>query len=228
MQPAVRWIREISVRSKRVVVLCAVALIIGGICLAAFRLAGEWLVTEDPVKPALAAVVFGGQVPFRAMQAAALYNEGTVGEVWLTQGDVAAEDRKLAELGIERLPEFEYSRRVLTRLGVPATAIRVLPGENTNTADEIRTVARELRSRANGRSEVRVILVSSKAHSRRVKVLWRALAASVAQGIVRYSKEDPYRPEAWWRTSGDASEVAHEWFGLFNAWAGFPLTSRAR
>ena len=29
----------------------------------------------------------------------------------------------------------------------------------------------------------------------------------------------------WWRDAGDGTTVVHEWFGLLNAWAGFPIKS---
>ena len=39
-----------------------------------------------------------------------------------------------------------YSVEVLKRLAVPASAIRVLPDHDVNTADEVRTIARALRA----------------------------------------------------------------------------------
>ena len=55
---------------------------------------GAWLVVEDPLAPARAVVALGGEVPFRAMEAASIYRQGWASEVWLTRppqdaGDVA-------------------------------------------------------------------------------------------------------------------------------------------
>ena len=131
------------------------------------------------------------------------------------------EDAALADLQVERTGEHVYSVEVLKRLAVPASAIRVLPDRDANTADEIRTIERELRAeRAN-----RVILVTSKYHSRRVRAIWRALVGSEPHAIVRYASGDPFEPEHWWRTTADAMAVSREWFGLLNAWAGFPVAS---
>ena len=63
------------------------------------------------------------------------------------------------------MQEYEYSRQVLERLGVPANAIRVLDGHIQNTAAEVRTVAEALKMQNGDRA----ILVTSKMHSRRVK-----------------------------------------------------------
>src|SRR4051812_49233191 len=98
-----------------------------------FRSAGRWLVVADPLQPARAVVVLGGQVPFRAMEAANIYKQGWTREVWLTRGGVNEEDEALVKLGIDRPPETAYSRQVLERLHVPEDAIRELPGSNVNT-----------------------------------------------------------------------------------------------
>jgi len=201
------------------------AFVFGGaaviLALAGLRAAGRLLIVDDPLQPARAIVVLGGQMPFRSMEAAAIYRQGWAREMWLTQGGVSEEDVALKQLRIDRTPEYEYSRRVLERLSVPPAAIRVLPGNNQNTADEVRTIARELKASGG----TRVIIISSKYHTRRVRVLWHVLAGRDAEAVVRYTPDDPFDPAHWWRNSDDANKVTHEWFGLLNAWAGFPLTS---
>jgi uncharacterized SAM-binding protein YcdF (DUF218 family) len=182
---------------------------------------GKWLVVADPPQTAQAVVVFGGHLPFRAMEAASIYQQGLTREVWLTQGGVFGEDLALQRLGIERPPEYFYSRQVLERLGVPGASIRLLDGRNVNTAEEVRTVARELKARGGER----VILITSKFHARRVKVIWQALVGNHPEAIVRYTRDDPFEPDRWWHNTGDAMAVSREWFGLLNAWAGFPVKS---
>jgi hypothetical protein len=202
------------------------AFVFGGaaviLALAGLRAAGRLLIVDDPLQPARAIVVLGGQMPFRSMEAAAIYRQGWAREMWLTQGGVSEEDVALKKLRIDRTPEYEYSRRVLERLSVPPAAIRVLPGNNQNTADEVRTIARELKASGG----TRVIIISSKYHTRRVRVLWHVLAGRGAEAIVRYTPDDPFDASHWWRSTTDANAVTHEWFGLLNAWAGFPLKAR--
>jgi uncharacterized SAM-binding protein YcdF (DUF218 family) len=207
----------------RLRLIVAIVFVVAGLTTAPFGLtvAGTWLVVQDPLQPARSVVVFGGQVPFRAMEAAGLYSQGWAKEVWLTQGEIFAEDIALGRMQIDRPPEHVYSQRVLERLGVPCDAIRVLPERNANTADEVRAVAREIKATGGGR----VILVTSKYHTRRVKIIWRALAGGGPQAIVRYTPDDPFEPRRWWRNTADALSVSREWFGLFNVWAGFPVSS---
>ncbi len=188
----------------------------------AARSVGHWLIVDDTPRQARAIVVLGGGLPFRAMEAAAIYRLGLAGEVWLTQGRQVAEQLTLQRLGVEVVPEQEYSRRVLIRRGVPASAIRLLPGHNDGTADEIRTVAQQLAGVGGGP----VIVVTSKFHTRRVRRLWALLAGGQSPLIVRYTPDDPYDADRWWQTTRDAMAVAREYGGMLNAWAGFPLSSR--
>ena len=110
---------------------------------------------------------------------------------------------------------------MLEHFDVPHDAIRVLPGPNQNTADEVRTIARALETEGGNR----VIVITSRYHTRRVRVLWHALVGRDAEAIVRYTPDDPFDPARWWRNTEDAQLVSHEWFGLLNAWARFPLRS---
>src|SRR5262245_30814922 len=75
--------------------------------------AGAWLVVEDPLQPAPVVVIFGGKVPFRAMEAARIYKLGASREVWVTRGAILPDDAAMVELGIDRMPEDAYSRLVL-------------------------------------------------------------------------------------------------------------------
>ena len=185
---------------------------------------GAWLVVEDPLSPARAVVVLGGQVPFRPMEAASIYRQGWAPEVWITRGDQEAEQAALRELKVEVPTEEVYSRAVLERLGVPPTVIRVLSEPAVNTAEEVRVIARELQRIGGGP----VILVTSKPHSRRVRATWRTLIGDSPHAIVRYATADPYDARRWWRETGDALAVSREVFALLNVWAGFPVRSARR
>lgn len=136
-------------------------------------------------------------------------------------GGVYPEDLALARLGIDRSPEHEYSRQVLQRLGVPGQAIRLIDGQTQNTVDEVRAIAKELKISGGDR----VILITSKYHARRVKFIWHAVVGDRPAAIVRYTPDDPFQPDRWWRNTQDAMSVSREWFGLLNAWAGFPVKS---
>jgi uncharacterized SAM-binding protein YcdF (DUF218 family) len=179
----------------------------------------RWLVVADPLTHAQAIVVLGGHLPFRAMEAASLYRQGWAPEVWLTRSSSPAEEGALARLGIRVLGEEHYNRQVLERLGVPTDAIRSLREGAQNTVEEVQLVARELKQVGGGR----IILVTSKAHSRRVRATWHALVGDAPHAVVRYATEDSYDPARWWRHTRDALAVSREVFGLLHVWAGVPV-----
>jgi len=184
-----------------------------------FRSLGFWLVVQDSLKIADAIVVFGGHLPFRAMEAAKIYKEGMAPEIWVSCPATTTESTVLEELDIGFVSENEYSVRILRRFGVPASAIRLVDGEIVNTEDEIRVVVGTLQER--GKSCA--ILVTSEYHCRRLKIIWHSLAPSDLEAIVRFTPDDPFDPDRWWYNSRDALAVTREIGGILNAWAGFPL-----
>jgi uncharacterized SAM-binding protein YcdF (DUF218 family) len=178
---------------------------------------GRWLVVEDPLEKGQAIVVLSGRMPLRAMEAAKLYREGYAPKVWLTHSTEPG--ATLEAMGISYVGEDAYNLRVLMHEGVPANNIRVLDPAIINTADELAAVSTVLAEEQGGR----VIIVTSKVHTRRVRILWNRLAAGRGRAIVRAASDDPFEPRRWWRTTGDALDVVREFLGILNAWAGMPL-----
>src|SRR5713226_1433509 len=150
-------------RSRALRVLSAI--VGGGLVLAVviFFGVGRWLLVEDPLVKARAIVMLSGAMPLRAFEAAKLYREGYAPEIWLTHSKEPGET--LEEMGIPFSGEDYYNTRVLIHEGVPAEAIQVLDPPIVNTADEIKVAAVAL-TRGKGGA---VILVTTKAHTRRVR-----------------------------------------------------------
>jgi uncharacterized SAM-binding protein YcdF (DUF218 family) len=178
---------------------------------------GRLLVVEDTLGKGRAIAVLSGGMPLRAMEAAKLYREGYAPEIWLTHSAEPA--ATLGEMGIPFAGEDYYNTRILVHEGVPADAIRVLDPPIVNTADEINAIAAALAKK----KDRTAILVTTKAHTRRVRLLWQRLGADRGNAIVRAASGDPFDPRHWWRTTSDALDVVREVLGLMNAWAGLPL-----
>jgi uncharacterized SAM-binding protein YcdF (DUF218 family) len=191
----------------------------GGLLLTAvvFFGVGRWLVVEDPLVKAHAIVVLSGAMPLRAVEAAKLYREGYAPEIWLTHS--AEPGETLEEMGISFAGEDHYNKLVLIHEGVPPEAIHLLDPPIVNTVDEIKAAAAAL-AREKGEA---VIIVTTKAHTRRVRLLWRRLAAGPGRAIVRAASGDSFDPRHWWRSTSGALDVVREALGLLNAWAGLPL-----
>lgn len=186
----------------------------------AFRSAGAWLIVEDPLKPADAVVVLAGQAtpPLRTLEAGVIFNAGWAGEVWITPGSWSRNSSSEPLQPVEN-PDYAISREALQAMGVPTRAIRLLDGPTRNTSQEIQAVARELRRRGGGR----VIIVTSKSHTRRVQLTWQLLIGSQPAAIVRYTPYDPFEPYQWWRKERETRNVSHEWLGMVGTLALFPF-----
>jgi uncharacterized SAM-binding protein YcdF (DUF218 family) len=206
---------DTSTRSRTLALIAlAVVLVLAAVV---FLGVGRWLVVEDPLEKAQAIVVLSGRIPIRAIEAGRLYRAGYAPQIWLTHPEEPA--ASLDALGIPYSGEDFFNARVLIHEGVPSGAIHVLEPPINNTADEVRAIAAALR-RENSSA---VIIVTTKAHTRRVRKLWRQLSSGQGRAIVRAASGDPFDPAHWWRTSGDALDVVREVLGVLNAWAGLPL-----
>jgi uncharacterized SAM-binding protein YcdF (DUF218 family) len=183
----------------------------------AFFTVGRWLVVEDPLEKAAAIAVLSGRMPVRALEAAKLYREGYAPEVWLTHSTEPG--RTLISLGIPFYGEEYYNKLILLHEGVPEQTICILEPPIVNTADEIKVIGAAL-ARTGHPS---VIIVTTKPHTRRVRLLWRRLAPGNGRAIVRAASGDSFDPAHWWRDTGNALDVVREVLGLLNAWAGLPL-----
>jgi uncharacterized SAM-binding protein YcdF (DUF218 family) len=193
-------------------------------CLAvvAFRYVGYWLVLDDPLEHSTAIVVMGGGFPYRPAKAAELYKEGWAKEVWLTQGSRNDRDRDLDAFGMPQTAEHESGHWLLRKLGVPDRNIRIVPQPVDNTMTELRAV----HEYATGHGGGPLIIVTSKQHTRRVRVIWNAVVGNSMRVAVRSTPREAYNEAHWWRTTTDALATVRETFGILNVWAGFPIAPR--
>jgi uncharacterized SAM-binding protein YcdF (DUF218 family) len=178
---------------------------------------GQWLVVQDPLVHADVIVILSGSLPERALQAAEVYKAGYADQVWISPPISPAEELKA--MNISFLGEDFYNEKVLLAQGVPVDAIRILEQPSANTEEEVREISETLR----GNNFHQAIVVSSKAHTRRVRTIWRKLIGSDPRLVVRFATGDTYDGAHWWRHTHDALDVVRETLGLLNAWAGFPL-----
>jgi uncharacterized SAM-binding protein YcdF (DUF218 family) len=179
--------------------------------------AGKWLAREDPLEEATAIAVLSGNSPIRALEAARLYHDGYAKEIWLTHPRAHAD--VLNVLGIYYPRESDFNVWVLREQGVPAKAIHVLDSPIANTAEELDVISAALQA-AGGQ---RVIVVTNRAHTQRVHILWNMYFGSRGQLIAHAISNDDFDASHWWKTSGGRAQTNHEFFGIMNAWAGLPV-----
>jgi uncharacterized SAM-binding protein YcdF (DUF218 family) len=194
--------------------------VLAGACAWIFFRVGTWLVVEDPLEPSPVAVVLSGGMPERAREAAEIYRTGNAKQVWITHPEDVTEE--MHQIGIDYLGETFYNQSVLLHLRVPVEKTRVLEPEIVNTQDEITVISQAARDAGIHR----VIIVTSKAHTRRVHAIWKKMVGTDPALIVRFAPEDSFDPQHWWRHTADALQVVREVLGLANVWSGFLIKHR--
>jgi uncharacterized SAM-binding protein YcdF (DUF218 family) len=187
------------------------------LALVVFLFVGNWLVSEDPLQKAQFIAVLSGGMPLRALEAARLYREGYAPKVLLTHPSQPAD--AMQALGISYLSEDDYDSQILIHEGVPKDAIEIVSPPIRNTADEISAICGSLSRQPNQT----VIIVTSKVHTRRSRILWQRLNRGRDRAVIRGVSDDPFNPNRWWASTTDTLAVVREIMGVLNAWAGLPM-----
>jgi uncharacterized SAM-binding protein YcdF (DUF218 family) len=176
-----------------------------------FFYAGRYLQHEDPLQKADAIFVLAGTRTMRLLEAVDLYKEGHAPVVALSPGFVEPTESLLRERGVRFPREVEQERDLLGQIGVPPAAVIATSGSADNTAQE----AAILRGLVTAHAWRRVIVVTSKFHTRRAGFAFRReLAGTGAEVVIRASRYDPADPAHWWRYRRDYRFAITEWLKL--------------
>jgi uncharacterized SAM-binding protein YcdF (DUF218 family) len=178
---------------------------------------GRFLQHEDPLQKADAIFVLAGARVERALEAVDLYKEGWAPVIVLSGGRVEEAEVLLQQRGVAFPRESDLLRDVMVRLGVPSSAIVQPPESVDNTGQE----ANVLRAMVQARHWRRVIVVTSKYHTRRARFAFRrGLEHTGAEPLVRATRYDPSDPARWWRSRADLRFAGSEWLKLIFYWLG--------
>jgi len=200
LKTAVRW-------TGLVLLVLAAA---GGVWLLIYG--GRYLQHEDPLVKADAIFVLAGTRLERPLEALDIYKAGYAPLIVLSPGRPEPSEYLLQQRGITFPTEAELQRDALIRSGIPESALAPVSGYVDNTAQE----ANLLRSMVKTNHWRRVIIVTSKYHTRRAAFAFnRGLAGTGAEAIMRASKYDPSDPARWWRTRPDFRFATSEFQKLF-------------
>jgi uncharacterized SAM-binding protein YcdF (DUF218 family) len=106
----------------------------------------------------------------------------------------------LRQRGIRFPSEVELQRDALVQLGIPPAALVATSGYVDNTAQE----ANLLRAMVKTHHWTRVIIVTSKFHTRRAAFAFRrGLEGTGAEVVMRATRYDIADPAHWWRNRAD-------------------------
>ena len=156
-----------------------------------FKSIGNLWIVSDALTEADVAVVLGGGLDVRPFAAADLYRKGLVRMVIISQ----VEDDRAVSIGAVT-NHTELNRRILLKLGVPATAIETFGVANKSTHDE----AIALRAWSEQNKAVSTFAIPTEIFSaRRVRFIFRR--ELVGKNIEVLSLEPPlYTVNNWWKT----------------------------
>lgn len=192
--------------ARRALLAALLLLVAGGACF--LHYGGRFLQHDDPLQKADAILMLAGARVERCLEAYELYKSGYAPVIVLSPGRMEQAERLLRDRGVRMLLEVDLQRDLLRQLGVPAEGTLTLPVSVDNTAQE----AEALHDLARARGWRRVIVVTSKYHTRRSRFGFRReFAGSGTEIIVRSSRFDPSDPAHWWRSRPDVRFVLEEW-----------------
>ena len=157
---------------------------------------GQFLVREDRPEKADLIICLSGSLVDRTLTAADLYRAGWSHKIFIFREERPNGYELLEKRGI-RLPETrDHSREILLSSGVPKAAILSDAREVTSTYDEARIMQDFLKSHPLSK----VILVTSKFHSRRAYLTFRSLLDSPPIRILSCpTSYDTFNPRRWWK-----------------------------
>jgi len=175
---------------------------------------GSFLVVENIPPDAEAAVVLNGGVDIypRLIQAADLYKDKRAARIIINGNRKTDILRNLESNGYEP-PCRWYAEAIsiLVHLGVTKDNIVAISAEDAyDTISEAAIVGEILIN--NGMENI--IITTSKFHSRRAHHIWSKMYQGRLKVFIAPARNDPFKPEAWWKDSRQIRWVLSE----YGAW----------
>ena len=175
---------------------------------------GEFLVVDDNPSGSEAAVVLNAGMEYypRLIEAATLYNRGYVKKIVINGNRKTNVLRKLEKKGLKYCcPWYEERVRILELYNIPRADIVTISAEDVyDTISEAEAVGKKLIEHG----ILKIVLVTSKSHTRRARHIWRNAFGSKIEIKMVSAKEDPYDPAAWWKSGRQIKWVLSE----YGAW----------
>jgi len=173
---------------------------------------GRFLIVQDAPEAADAIVVLSGSLPDRIMEGADLYTAKLAPRIILTREGLPPGLAALRARGGDMLERHEQNIEIAQQLGVSKDAITVVTTPAWSTSTEAKAVVDYLRAQG-----IRsILLVTSKAHSRRSSLTYHDLAGDDLRITVCPSRYDNFPPDKWWYHRPYARHLLFEYLKLLN------------
>ncbi len=181
------------------------------------------IVSSDSPEKADVIIVLMGSGPDRILGAVDLYEQGYAPCILMVENWQPGYEL-LESRDVDLPRDAELAAMVGVQLEVPEEAFIILPGDARSTQDEALIVTQYLKEQ---QVKVhKVLLVSSKYHSKRSALIFRWALADLGRDVKVLSCPTPYddfNAAAWWNSREDAKRVVMEYakltnFYLFDRW----------
>jgi len=176
--------------------------------------AGRWLVVSDAPTHSDAIVVLntGVEIYPRLTQAAELYKEGYGDKIIINGNRKTGVLRDIESRGFQRCCAwYEDIIRILELLGVPRDRVIPVSAEDAyDTVSEAEIVGKAIVEAG----IARVILATSKYHTRRARFIWKRMYGNQIEVSAVAAASDIYDPQGWWREGEQVRWVLAE----YGAW----------
>jgi uncharacterized SAM-binding protein YcdF (DUF218 family) len=180
--------------------------------------AGSLIVMDEEPSRSDAVIVLntGDEYYPRLIQAAELYRAGLAKKVIINGNRKTDALRALEAKGFESCCLwYTDSLRILGLLAVPEQDIIWISAEDAyDSISEAAAVGKELIRH----KMTRIIITTSKFHSRRAKFIWKKMYGDQLTIAMAAAKEDPYNPENWWKDGRQIRWVLAEYGAWIYYW----------
>lgn len=170
------------------------------------------IVDEKPVRSdAIVVLNTGLEIYPRLIQAARLCADGWAEKIVINGNRKSDVLRDLERKGFQPgCPWYEDRLRILELLGVARNKVVVYSEEDAyDTVSEAKAVGRRLV----GMGMERILVVTSKYHTRRANMIWRSLLGNQVEIRTVAAGCDPFDPDDWWRYGRQTRWVMAEYGG---------------
>lgn len=186
------------------------------------RYIGHFLIEQNLPQHAQASVVLstGNEYPHRLVEAAELFNSGTVERIVINGNRKTSLIKQLEAEGYEpAAPWYENSLRILEQQGAPREKVVIINAEDVyDTISETKTVCDALLSDR----ITDVIVTTSKYHTKRASMIWKSLCPELGQIYTAGARRDSYDPNSWWKEGRQIRWVLAEYGAwLYFLWRNF-------
>jgi uncharacterized SAM-binding protein YcdF (DUF218 family) len=174
---------------------------------------GFLVVDEKPVRSE-AVVVLNTEMEYypRLIEAADLYRLRLARKIVINGNRKTDALRSFEKKGFRQCcPWYEDRVRMLELMGVPIKDVITVGAEDAyDTVSEAEAVGRELI----GAGMKRIIITTSKSHTRRARHIWKNLWSDKLKIRMVAAHSDPYSPGSWWKEGRQIRWVLQE----YGAW----------